>query len=121
MIALFNCVSALEAEALACVEGIRLASQWCQGLIILESDCDRVVQALTSKSLDRSEIGFVIAEGKELSQLVVELKIVKIKRDCNKLANELAALAWRNTHRCGYVRLQCVSLTLLPPIVSGTI
>ena len=98
MIALFNCVSALEAEALACVEGIRLASQWCQGLIILESDCDRVVQALTSKSLDRSEIGFVIAEGKELSQLVVELKIVKIKRDCNKLANELAALARRNTH-----------------------
>ena len=56
------------------------------------------MQALTSNRLDRSEIGFVIAEGKELSQLVVELKIVKIKRDCNKVANELAALARRNTH-----------------------
>jgi hypothetical protein len=28
----------------------------------------------------------------------MELKIVKVKRDCNKVANELAALARRNTH-----------------------
>ncbi|RLN28562.1 retrotransposon protein, putative, unclassified [Panicum miliaceum] len=40
--AFFNCASAVEAEALACVEGIKLASQWCQGPIILESNCARV-------------------------------------------------------------------------------
>jgi len=96
--ALFNCSSAVEAEAHACVEGIRLASQWCHGPIILESDCARVVQALSSKSVDRSEISFIVAEGKELSQLLMELKIVKVSRDCNKVANELAALARRNTH-----------------------
>ena len=28
----------------------------------------------------------------------MELKIVKVSRDCNKVANELAALARRNTH-----------------------
>jgi hypothetical protein len=28
----------------------------------------------------------------------VELKIVKVRRDCNKVTNELAALARRNTH-----------------------
>jgi hypothetical protein len=53
---------------------------------------------MTSPQHDRSEIGFVIAEGKELSQLLLGLKIVKVKRDCNKVANELAALARRNTH-----------------------
>jgi ribonuclease HI len=47
----FNCASAVEAKAMACLEGIRLASQWyLQGPIILESDCARVVQALSSKS-----------------------------------------------------------------------
>jgi ribonuclease HI len=96
--ALFNCASAAEAEAHACVEGLRLASQWCHHPIILESDCARVTQALLSMRPDRSELGFIIAEGKELSQLLLELKIVKVKRDCNKVAHELAALARRNTH-----------------------
>ena len=68
--ALFHCGSAVEAEALACVEGVRLASQWCQEPIVLESDCERVVQALLNKHTDRSEIGF-IAECKELAQLLV--------------------------------------------------
>jgi hypothetical protein len=54
-----------------------------------------VIQAI---SCTRSEISFIIAEGKELSQLLLKLKIVKVKRDCNKVANELAALAMCNTH-----------------------
>ncbi|KAG2657216.1 hypothetical protein PVAP13_1KG187831 [Panicum virgatum] len=83
--ALFNCASAAEAEAHACVEGLRLASQWCHHPIIRIGLCS-------------SELGFIIAEGKELSQLLLELKIVKVKRDCNKVAHELAALARRNTH-----------------------
>ena len=36
----------------------------------------------------------MVAEGKELSQLLMEFKIVKVLRDCNKVANELAR---RNT------------------------
>ncbi|RLM86965.1 hypothetical protein C2845_PM04G03400 [Panicum miliaceum] len=51
----------------------RASTQWYQGPIILESDCARIVQAFSSKSLDKSEIGFIIAEGKKLSQLSVEL------------------------------------------------
>ena len=80
-----------------CSQDALLAKFHCL-FLTLTSHNIRVVQALTSKRLDRSEIGFVIAEGKKLSQLLVELKIVKIKRDCNKVANELAALARRNTH-----------------------
>ena len=40
----------------------------------------------------------MVAEGKELSQLLMEFKIVKVSRDCNKVTNELAVLARRNTH-----------------------
>jgi len=39
--------SAAEAEALlACIEGKRLASQWCHRRIILESDCARVIRVM---------------------------------------------------------------------------
>jgi hypothetical protein len=48
-----------------------------------------VIQAMSYTRQDRSEIGFIIAEGKELSQLLLDLKIVKVKRDCNKVSNEL--------------------------------
>ena len=47
---------------------------------------------------DRSELGFIIAEGKELSQLLWDLKIAKVKRECNKVVNKLAALARHNSH-----------------------
>lgn len=36
---LFRCASADEAEAQACAEGLRIASQWCSGPMIIESDC----------------------------------------------------------------------------------
>jgi ribonuclease HI len=35
---LYRCASADEAEAQACTEGLRLASQWCPGPIVVESD-----------------------------------------------------------------------------------
>lgn len=41
-----RCSDAAEAEALACVEGIRLAVEWASGRVIIESDCARIVQAL---------------------------------------------------------------------------
>ncbi|GJN23854.1 hypothetical protein PR202_gb11542 [Eleusine coracana subsp. coracana] len=49
-----RCVSALEAEALACVEGLRMATEWAHGRIIIESDCARVVAALNNAGEDRS-------------------------------------------------------------------
>jgi hypothetical protein len=39
-----------------------------------------VLDALTGKHIDRSEIGFIIAECKELSQLLVDWKVAKVKR-----------------------------------------
>lgn len=96
--ALFRCAGAAEAEASAFLEGIRLATQWCREPVFIESDCARVVNAFQNKKMDKSEIGFIVAEGKELSRLLGEWKIVQVKRACNQVANELAALARRNTH-----------------------
>lgn len=66
---IFRCTDALEVEALACVEGFRLASQWAQGSIILETDCVQMVKALQGLE-DRPEISFIIAEAKEIAQLL---------------------------------------------------
>lgn len=37
-VVLFRCADAAEAEALACVQGIRFAAQWALGPMIVESD-----------------------------------------------------------------------------------
>ena len=39
--ALFKCRDADEAEAWACLEGLRLAAQWIKQPVIVESDCAR--------------------------------------------------------------------------------
>ncbi|KAF8779228.1 hypothetical protein HU200_002906 [Digitaria exilis] len=59
---IFQCANAAEAEARACMEGVRLATQWAQGSVIIESDCARMVKALASNKEDRSDVCFVIAE-----------------------------------------------------------
>ncbi|KAF8740822.1 hypothetical protein HU200_013702 [Digitaria exilis] len=74
----FRCSGAVEAEARACVEGLRLAAQWAQGPVILESDCARIVGTLQKKEDSWS--------------------IVQVKRECNSVANNLAHLARRNVH-----------------------
>lgn len=91
-----RCAGAVEAdEAQACVEGLRLATRLSSGMIILESDCARLVKSLKGKE-DRSEIGFAIAEAKELLQLLVEWKVAQVKREGNYVAHELAHLARRD-------------------------
>lgn len=94
---LFRCADAAEAEAWPCVEGIRFASQWAFGPVIVESDCARIVHAL-QRDMDRSDIGFIVSEAKELTKLLVEWKVVLVKRECNAVANSLARLARRNAH-----------------------
>ncbi|KAF8650478.1 hypothetical protein HU200_063843 [Digitaria exilis] len=75
---LFRCASAAEAEARACVEGFRLASQWKPDRVIIESDCARITQAIQHGEL--------------------EWKISLVRRDCNSVANDLAQLARRTVH-----------------------
>ena len=77
---IFRCQDAVEAEALACLEGLRLAAQWVQGSIILESDCTRVIQAMQQKE-DRSALRFILEEAKDQAQVLVDWRITKVKRE----------------------------------------
>jgi hypothetical protein len=90
---LFHCASLDEAEAetQACAEGLRLASQWCRGPVIVESYSARIVTAMANSGPDRSELRYVVMEAKEYLQLLV-------KRECNKVVHDLAQLARRNMH-----------------------
>lgn len=51
--AIFRCANAAEAEAKACAEGVRLATQWTHGSVIIETDCARVLKAMRSRRTDR--------------------------------------------------------------------
>ena len=89
--ALFRCQNAEEAEALACLESLRLAAQWSQGSVIIETDCARIAKALEAKE-DRSSLSFILSDAKLHARLLVEWRIAKVKRECNSVAHELASL-----------------------------
>ncbi|GJN03588.1 hypothetical protein PR202_ga21051 [Eleusine coracana subsp. coracana] len=46
---LFYCGSAEEAEIIACVEGIKMASRWPECDFMLETDCEAAVHKLAHK------------------------------------------------------------------------
>lgn len=48
------------------------------GHVIVELDCARIVHAL-QRGMDRSDIGFIMAEARELAQLLVEWKVALVK------------------------------------------
>ena len=62
--ALSRCQGAEEAEAQAGLEGLRLAAQWAQGPVILETDCARIAHAMEAKE-DRSILSFILSEAKD--------------------------------------------------------
>ncbi|RLN13275.1 hypothetical protein C2845_PM09G14780 [Panicum miliaceum] len=85
---LLRCQNVEEAEAQACLEGLRLAAQWVQGPIILESDSARVLQAMQEKQ-DRSAISFIVAEAKDQAQLLVDWRIAKERAKSRPPTEEL--------------------------------
>ncbi|KAF8762282.1 hypothetical protein HU200_009635 [Digitaria exilis] len=92
---ILSCASAAEAEASAVLMGVRLATQWSPGKVLLETDCARVAHALQAGK-DRSELGFIFREICEQASMLEEWKIVQVKRESNLVADELAQLARRS-------------------------
>ena len=70
---LHRCSSVAQAEALACLEGIRLAIEWVHMPAILESDNVEVVASLTMKSSSISVWEGIIFEVKSNKILMLQL------------------------------------------------
>ncbi|CAN6252434.1 unnamed protein product [Urochloa humidicola] len=93
-----NCASAEEAEAVACLEGIQLVLEYVKKPTILESDCAAVVSSLLAPSVDRARCSHIIQETRACMELLPGISIKKIRRECNRVAHELAQLAKRTIH-----------------------
>uniref|UniRef100_A0A0D9YAJ6 RNase H type-1 domain-containing protein n=1 Tax=Oryza glumipatula TaxID=40148 RepID=A0A0D9YAJ6_9ORYZ len=90
-----SCQSPEEAEAQACRDGLRLAADWIQMPVILESDCANVVASLTSGAKNRSPLWQVFQEIKSILPLLPAFKFNRINRGANEVAHCLSQLARR--------------------------
>ncbi|GJN01752.1 hypothetical protein PR202_ga19043 [Eleusine coracana subsp. coracana] len=61
---LLHCRNAEEAEAAACLEGVRQAERWPDCPLILESDCATAIEKIKQDGRDRSPISFLIHDFK---------------------------------------------------------
>lgn len=59
-----SCATAVQAEALACLEGLRAAMEWIHMPIILETDSVEVFKALSQQELSRSPLAVTIKEAR---------------------------------------------------------
>jgi ribonuclease HI len=93
---LFGCRDAEEAETWACLDGIRLTGRWSDMSLILESDCSLLVEKINKKAMDRSVTAGLIQEIKQEFSTWRSPKVLKIGRDQNSTAHELAQHAVRS-------------------------
>ncbi|TVU41704.1 hypothetical protein EJB05_15247, partial [Eragrostis curvula] len=71
---LFHCRDAEEAEAAACLDGVRLATRWPGVSMVLESDAALVVSKLKTDDCDRSLIAGLISDIREECRQLAEFR-----------------------------------------------
>ena len=96
--AIFDGMNAEEVEALACLEGVRLATEWTQSKTIIESDCSLVIQAACRPGVDKSRLPFIVNDIKHVSRMLTEVRFQFVRREQNEIVHELAQLAKRMSH-----------------------
>uniref|UniRef100_A0ACD6A7I9 Uncharacterized protein n=1 Tax=Avena sativa TaxID=4498 RepID=A0ACD6A7I9_AVESA len=84
-----KCGSALEAELQAFMEGTALAMEWCQEQILIETDSSLLVSMLKNREHDRSPLGHLIMEARELLSNRIA-GIAKVPRSQNISSDLLA-------------------------------
>jgi ribonuclease HI len=93
-----DCESPYEAESRACLEGLELALQFSQLPIIIESDCAKLIEAMSSRTQDRSSCVHLVSEIKYLSSHDRVCVFVKVERSQVRVSHCLANLV--RTERC---------------------
>ena len=88
-----HCVDPLEAEALALRDGITVALEYTAQNVMFQTDRSNLAKAVKEKGLNRSHIGHVVNEIKELLVGERELDICVINRVNNRVADRLAYIS----------------------------
>jgi ribonuclease HI len=85
-----------QAEAEACLQGIRLVTEWIKQPVCVESDCANLIQAISQKEEDRSRWAGIIKEIQATGDILPGCRFSHIKREANQVAHELCQRALRN-------------------------
>jgi ribonuclease HI len=91
----------LEAELLACIDGIRFAMDMGLQHVTVKTDCQELVTIETSKARDGSSLGHLVEDLLDLLSTDAMVGIVKIPRICNTDSHELARFGMLN-HRAQF-------------------
>jgi ribonuclease HI len=92
-----HCNSPDEAEAEACLYGLRLAADWIRQPTIVESDCQQLITAVRAKAEVTSHWGGVIQDIQAVSELLPSCDFVHVKRGGNVVAHLLARRALQHS------------------------
>lgn len=93
---LSNQGSALQAEAEALLQAIKLAEQYSMGRVIFETDCLVLQQACSSSSADRGPLGVLFREAKfQLRLGFIDHRVMFCPRVSNEAAHVLASCGGR--------------------------
>jgi hypothetical protein len=85
-------------EAKAILEGIRFADRWANEThVVLETDCSSLTSKLNGGVMDRSVTSALVLDIKEAMERRLSCSILKIERDQNRIAHNLAHFALK-TH-----------------------
>ncbi|TVU23717.1 hypothetical protein EJB05_26096, partial [Eragrostis curvula] len=108
---LFHCRDAEEEEALACLDGVRLATRWHEAAYVMEADCLTVVEKINMNVPDRSIISHIISDIRSEMLQFRGFSVCKIGREQHKVAHKLAQWAIKSSSsRVSFVRYpECMS------------
>ncbi|XBI43308.1 hypothetical protein VPH35_108093 [Triticum aestivum] len=101
---LTTCVSALEAEMAACMEGITLTLEWSTMSFILETDSSVAANMIKEEKENRSPVAALVGETKRLLALGREHVILHVSRDLNKVSHYLAQIGHSTSKTAVWLR-----------------
>jgi ribonuclease HI len=87
---LSSCSSPLEAELVACYEGIAGTREHTASPCVMEMDCTEDVHMLNSPKVDRSKLTHIVEEIKRMIQLDPRFQLLHIDRSQNRASHLLA-------------------------------
>jgi hypothetical protein len=94
---LIDCRDAELAEALACLEGIKLIHHWPNAIrVVVETDCATIVSKAQCDARDYSGTSAIIGDLKEAMAQHGDCRIQKVRREQNRIAHNLVKFALKS-------------------------